>query len=795
MGRRGRGTRSGGAAAVEDQQQQQQQQERVEAADTAEGGSKSHGRESSPAGSPPTNDCSHGYSSSGPHSSGPHSSGAHTPEAPTEAHPGWSSRSQQQQQLQQQQQRRGEEGHQISGCCGRVDLQQQQQQQQQQQPQQHQDDAIAILVPRSPAASAANAAAGAAPAAAGAAAATGVESDALRRQQALDAAAARARGKLVMASGVCLVFMAIEVVAGIAANSLALMTDASHLLSDLCAFLISLFALWVSQLRGTLSMSFGYHRAEILGALLSVLLIWGVTAALVVAALDRIASPVPVQGGLMFLTASIGTAANVFMAHILHIHSHGIGLVHTESHKHHSNSSSSSSSSAVSPQHNSRHGGPCCSSSKKYAHVHSKREGGNGNEGQETELLLLQQDGNEAAAQQQQQQQQLQPAAAAAASGTDVYVQLEEDPETEIESMNLRAAYIHAVGDLLQNIGVMIASAIIWFKPEYSVADPICTLLFSVFVLLTTLSIIREAVNVLMEGTPLGLDVAELQADLVSLRGVLEVHDLHVWSISVGRPALACHLVVCDEEAARKVLKAATLLCQRKHRILHTTIQTDFSSDNMCCDTEAHQKDLREAAPRAAAATATAAPTAAASVLAGLSVFYRRHESADAAAAVAAAATRRRRVKDREAACCCRFQKQSLPCAWTARDYPSSRLLLLHSLLLLPLLGAAPRACSELSGGASAVWLLVQQWVARARGVPRDRFQWEVIGFSNKKCSCSSSTGAGVTAKDMRGGPPWAGSGGSPCSEWGPKGAPLGGARVVKDLPSCEYLCSKPLYH
>lgn len=172
-------------------------------------------------------------------------------------------------------------------------------------------------------------------------------------------------------------------------------------------------------------------------------------------------------------------------------------------------------------------------------------------------------------------------------------MRMEEDPETEIESMNLRAAYIHALGDLLQNIGVMVASAIIWYNPEYAIADPACTLLFSVFVLLTTLSIIREAVNVLMEGTPLGLDVAVLQSDLVSLKGVVEVHDLHVWSISIGRPALACHLVVCDEEAARRVLRAATLLCQRKHRILHTTIQTDFSSDKPCCDTEAHQKCMQ----------------------------------------------------------------------------------------------------------------------------------------------------------------------------------------------------------
>lgn len=63
-----------------------------------------------------------------------------------------------------------------------------------------------------------------------------------------------------------------------------------------------------------------------------------------------------------------------------------------------------------------------------------------------------------------------------------------------------------------------------------------------------------QAVNVLMEGTPVGLDVAVLQSDLVSLRGVLEVHDLHVWSISIGRPALACHLVVCRRRLLLQLL-------------------------------------------------------------------------------------------------------------------------------------------------------------------------------------------------------------------------------------------------
>ena len=226
----------------------------------------------------------------------------------------------------------------------------------------------------------------------------------------------------------------------------------------------SLFALWVSQLKGTMSMSFGYHRAEILGALLSVLLIWGVTAALVVAALHRIASPQKVQGGLMLLTASIGTAANLFMAHILHIHSHGIGRIHTTHSESSAEGDSHASSSRCCSGGNSgtrallplrTHG--CCSGSSSSSSSSGSSSGNvheNGHHKDEGHALQLQRRGSDL----EQQRQQV----AAAAEG-DVYVRMEEDdPEAEIESMNLRAAYIHAVGDLLQNIGVMIASAIIW---------------------------------------------------------------------------------------------------------------------------------------------------------------------------------------------------------------------------------------------------------------------------------------------------------------------------------------------
>lgn len=160
---------------------------------------------------------------------------------------------------------------------------------------------------------------------------------------------------------------------------------------------------------------------------------------------------------------------------------------------------------------------------------------------------------------------------------------------TEVENINLKAAYIHALSDLIQNIGVIIASLIIWFNPQYSVIDPICSILFCFLVFSTTISVIKEVLNVLMEGTPEGLNLIELKNDLLKISGVIDIHDLHVWSLSIGKPALACHIVT-HKNNAHNVLKYATSLCQNKYKILHTTVQTDYPSNVSTCETYAHLK-------------------------------------------------------------------------------------------------------------------------------------------------------------------------------------------------------------
>merc|ERR1712087_633773 len=152
--------------------------------------------------------------------------------------------------------------------------------------------------------------------------------------------------------------------------------------------------------------------------------------------------------------------------------------------------------------------------------------------------------------------------------------------------MNVRAAFIHAIGDLLQSIGVLIAAALIWYDEEkFRVADPICTLLFSIIVVFTTVNLMRDILNVLMESVPAHLDSTQIALSLKALTDVAQVHDLHVWNLSLGKPALSVHLLVqsstCDADGelipacSEAVLRKAQKVLRERFGIEHATIQIE----------------------------------------------------------------------------------------------------------------------------------------------------------------------------------------------------------------------------
>lgn len=112
---------------------------------------------------------------------------------------------------------------------------------------------------------------------------------------------------------------------------------------------------------------------------------------------------------------------------------------------------------------------------------------------------------------------------------------------------------------------------IIFFNEDLKLADPICTFIFAILVIFTTIPVVKDCMRVLMEGVPVGIAINEFEENLWKIEGVKEIHDLHIWSLSVGKPALSAHIF---SENASKTLKKATKLC-RKYGIYHSTLQIE----------------------------------------------------------------------------------------------------------------------------------------------------------------------------------------------------------------------------
>ncbi|KRF81374.1 uncharacterized protein ZnT33D [Drosophila virilis] len=354
----------------------------------------------------------------------------------------------------------------------------------------------------------------------------------------------RARRKLIVASILCLSFMICEIIGGILSRSLAIATDAAHLLTDLAGFLISLFALYLSARPSTQRLNFGWYRAEVIGAMLSVYFIWVITGILVWLAVDRlITGKHDVNASIMLITSALAIVVNFIMA---------IQLGHGHSHGGHSSAQANR---------------------EPRLHAHASHQ---------------------TAIEDTSKAQHLMPAS--------VSRQCTDHPT---ENINVRAAYIHVVGDIIQSFGVFLAACIIFFKPEWAFVDSICTFVFSFIVLLVTLRILRDVMMVLMEATPDYMDYGEVQRTFLSIEGVEHVHNLRIWALSINKIALSAHLAISKDADPQIILEKATTLIHKRYNFFETTIQIEEYTPGMedCnqCMTPLTRPSLKEA-PVAAAA-------------------------------------------------------------------------------------------------------------------------------------------------------------------------------------------------
>ncbi|KAF7212427.1 probable proton-coupled zinc antiporter SLC30A4 isoform X2 [Nothobranchius furzeri] len=286
--------------------------------------------------------------------------------------------------------------------------------------------------------------------------------------------------RLIIAALLYFLFMMGEIIGGYVSNSLAIMTDAVHMLTDVVGILFSLLALWLSTKPPTKRFTFGLHRLEVVSAVLSVALIYILTAALLYEAVQRtVHQDFDIDGDIMLITAAVGVAVNLIMGFLLnqggHSHSHG----HGHSAVPHSTGS-----------------------------VQQKPHG----------------------------------------------------------SLAVRAAFIHALGDLVQSIGVLIAAYIVRFKPELKLADPICTYIFSVLVLFTTFRIIRDTLIIVLEGVPRHMDIQRIKEDLLKLEDVQSVDELNVWALTADKTAALVHLQLAPPSANNW----EEVQAKARHLLLHT---------------------------------------------------------------------------------------------------------------------------------------------------------------------------------------------------------------------------------
>ena len=154
------------------------------------------------------------------------------------------------------------------------------------------------------------------------------------------------------------------------------------------------------------------------------------------------------------------------------------------------------------------------------------------------------------------------------------------EPRVE-RNMNIRAALVHVIGDLIQSVGVLVAAVVIMINPEWKIADPVCTILFSAIVLCTTALVLRDICCVFMEAVPPQLDYRQVLQSLSDIEGVRHAHSLHIWALSSEKHAVSVHLALAPGGQYNDVVRRASQTLRVKHGAFHSTVQVETFDDVM----------------------------------------------------------------------------------------------------------------------------------------------------------------------------------------------------------------------
>ncbi|GAB3507280.1 cation diffusion facilitator family transporter [Pseudoxanthomonas daejeonensis] len=149
------------------------------------------------------------------------------------------------------------------------------------------------------------------------------------------------------------------------------------------------------------------------------------------------------------------------------------------------------------------------------------------------------------------------------------------------QSLNVKGAYLEVWSDMLGSLAVIVAALVIRFTGWLWV-DPLLAVMIGLWVLPRTWVLVREALNVLMEGVPPGVDLAAVRADLEAHAQVTGMHDLHVWALASRTPAMTAHVVLAEGAEGAAVRRELEQMLEQRHRIVHVTLQMEAAGEDHC---------------------------------------------------------------------------------------------------------------------------------------------------------------------------------------------------------------------
>ena len=310
-------------------------------------------------------------------------------------------------------------------------------------------------------------------------------------------------------------YMFVEAIGGWLTGSLALLSDAGHMLSDAVALGATLMAFKIGEKAATHQKTFGYKRFEILVATVNGATLVIIAIMIFYEAIKRFNSPPEIATQGMLIVATIGMLVNILVAWLMHRGSRG-GDAHGHSHA-------------------------------------GSNEGSQGkNEGKAP------------------------------------------------VNLNMQSAYLHVLSDLMGSVAAIVA-ALLMMSFGWVWADAAASVIVAILILFSGYRVVRDSVHILMEGTPEGISLVEVEDKLLAHPQVRQVHDLHVWSITSGLNALSCHVVVDGEMS---IYESSILITNLEQSLLeldihHATIQveslahpqTKTHSDALVCDISKHAVD------------------------------------------------------------------------------------------------------------------------------------------------------------------------------------------------------------